>query len=616
MNYQTLQEKAEMWNCSVRRIQQLCKEGAIPGAMKEGRNWIIPENTESPVRGTAKSKAGKTNRLPLPVGISGYIEAVTKYYYVDKTLLIRDFIDALPKVSLFTRPRRFGKTLNMDMLRVFFEKTEQDTSVYFKDKAIWNCGQQYREMQGSYPVIYLSFKDVKYPNWAEALRNLSGILQTEYARHSELMDSVACHAVDKEYYHKIIAGTTDEVDLSNGLGKLSAMLCKHYGTPAVIIIDEYDTPIQQGYTHGYYNEVVSFIRNLFSSGFKDNNNLAYGFLTGILRVAKESIFSGMNNLKVNTLMDDRFSQYFGFTKKEVREMLAYYGQAEKYDEACSWYDGYRFGNSEIFNPWSVINYVDEGCTPKAFWQSTGSNEIIGDIIANAAPEITEKLRLLMQGQDITVSVDTDVIYPEIQDRPNSIFSFLLITGYLKSTEMLLQVDGSFMCKLAIPNKEIALVYAREIISRLPIWGVESTAHEIQQAVFEADIDKLQKSLRKYLLSTISVYDTGSEAFYQGLMIGLCAILNNRYLVRSNRESGTGRYDIQLQPVFKSFPGFIFELKASKNPGEDLDTLAQTALDQIIQKDYSHEMREEGIQSVIFIGIAFRGKDIAVKTMES
>ena len=444
MRYLTINEAASAYGLTARRLQQLCKSGAISGAKKEGRSWLIPED--------ALLGKASTARLPLPVGISQYAEAVTHYYYVDKTLLIRDFLDALPVVSLFTRPRRFGKTLNMDMLRVFFEKTDHDTSVYFRDKAIWACGPKYRSHQGQYPVIYLSFKDVKYPTWAQALRDIRSNIRNEFARHLELADSPACNPVELAYYQAMLHDEVDEVELARSLAMLSAMLKKHYGRGAVIIIDEYDTPIQQGFVSGYYDEVIGLIRNLFSGAFKDNPALAYGFMTGILRVAKESIFSGLNNLKVNTILDSRYSEYFGFTRQDVLELLAYYGKAEKMDEVCRWYDGYRFGNSEIFNPWSVINYLDEDCTAKAYWQSTGSNDVIGDIIANATPEISDNLRRLMQGETFSAFVDTDVIYPEIRRNPSSVYSFLLVTGYLKSSATVLQEDGYTMCSLSIPNR--------------------------------------------------------------------------------------------------------------------------------------------------------------------
>lgn len=610
MKYLSIQEAVEHWGVSPRRVQQLCKSGAIDGAVKEGRSWRIPDQAQPPVRVKAVERP---HTLPLPVGISGYVEAVTRYYYIDKTLLIRDFIDALPKVSLFTRPRRFGKTLNMDMLRVFFEQSAQDTSIYFQDKAIWACGDYYRSFQGKYPVIYLSFKDVKYASWENALKDIAAIIRSEFARHDELLESATYNAVEKQAFQAIINGQADEVALSRSLSLLSAMLHKHYGIETVIIIDEYDTPIQQGYASGYYDQVIAFVRNLFSGAFKDNPDLAYGFMTGILHVAKESIFSGMNNLKVNTIMDDRYSAYFGFSKEEVAQMLAHYGHADKLGEVCEWYDGYQFGSAEIFNPWSVINYVDENCYPKAFWQSTGSNEIIGDIIAAATPEITENLRRLMQGETVTTYVDTGVIYPEVKKNPSSIYSFLLVAGYLRCTEIIPQNDGNFMCRVSIPNKEIAFVYAKEIISRLLPERGESTAAAIQQAIFERNTEALQKHLSAYLMETISVYDTGSEAFYQGLMIGLCAILNNRYTVRSNRESGLGRFDIQLCPLDKGLPGLIFELKASKKGSESLDRLAADALRQIDEKRYETEMRVVGIQEILKIGIAFRGKEISIKS---
>ena len=357
------------------------------------------------------------------------------------------------------------------------------------------------------------------------------------------------------------------------------MLHKHYQMETVIIIDEYDTPIQQGYSNGYYKEVVSFIRNLFSGAFKDNASLAYGFLTGILRVAKESVFSGLNNLKVNSIMDDRYSEYFGFTKLEVSELLSYYNNSEKLDEVCEWYDGYRFGHQEIFNPWSVVNYVDDNCYPKAFWQATGSNEIIGDILSAASPEVTKNLRLLMQGEQIATYIDTDVIYPDLKRNQSSIYSFLLVAGYLKNTEIVPQNDGNFMSRVSIPNREISFVYAKEVISRIGGSVTESTATAIQQAIFEKDVDKLKQHIETYLIQTISYYDKASEAVYQGLMIGLCAILNNRYSVESNRESGDGRFDIQLKPHGDGLPGFVFELKWTKDIDEDLDKLAKSALKQ-------------------------------------
>ena len=607
MKYLSISEASKLWGVTPRRIQQLCKSGELPGAVKQGRAWRIPD---SAAIGSRNRETARKGLLPLPIGVASYVEAVENYYYVDKTLLIRDFIDALPKVSLFTRPRRFGKTLNMDMLRVFFEKTDADTSIYFQDKAIWRCGEYYRAFQGRYPVIYLSFKDVKFSSWPDARKDMENCLRAEFARHAELENSERCHAVERDYYKRMLDGSIGEVDLPRALAVLSAMLHKHHQTETVIIIDEYDTPIQQGYANGYYKDVVGFIRNLFSGAFKDNASLAYGFLTGILRVAKESVFSRMNNLKVNSIMDDRYSAYFGFTKAEVAELLSYYGKSEKLDEVCEWYDGYRFGHQDIFNPWSVVNYVDDNCYPKAFWQATGSNEIIGEILSAASPEVTENLRRLMQGERLATYIDTDVIYPDLKRNPSSIYSFLLVAGYLKNAEIVPQNDGNFMCRVSIPNKEISFVYAKEVISRIGGSAAESTAAAIQQAIFEKDVRKLQRHIENYLIQTVSVYDKASEAFYQGLMIGLCAILNNRYSVKSNRESGDGRFDIQLKPLDDELPGFVFELKWTKDTGEDLGQLAQSALEQIRDRRYTAEMCAEGVAEIISVGLAFCGKNVA------
>lgn len=608
MLYISADEAARKWNISVRRVQQMCKSGEIPGAVKEGRSWVLPEDVQQPVRKTLKTSRAL---LPLPVGISSYVEAVSNYYYVDKTLLIRDFVDTLPKVSLFTRPRRFGKTLNMDMLRVFFEKTEEDTSCWFKDKKIWSCGEAYRKHQGRYPVIFLTFKDVKYSTWENALSDISEIIRMEYSRHAELRESGKCTEYEKSFYAKIISGDAEEVELARSLSVLSAMLHKHAGMPAVIIIDEYDTPIQQGHEAGYYKEVIGFIRNLFSGAFKDNPHLAYGFLTGILRVAKESIFSGMNNLKVNTIMDDRFSAYFGFTENEVEEMLAYYGCPEKMPEAKSWYDGYRFGNSDVFNPWSIINYADEHFFPKTFWQSTGNNAIIGDILKTATPETMESLKKLLQGGQVTTYVDTGVIYPEILHNPSSIYSFLLMTGYLKNDGISPQSDGNYICNVSIPNREISYVYEKEILTRWGIPETESTAARIQQAFYEQDEAKLAKCIEEYLRQTVSFFDTTDEIFYQGLVLGFIAILNNRYFVRSNRESGEGRFDIQLIPKNNSLPGILMELKVSKDENADLRKLAEDALLQIEQNRYETEMLSQGIKNIFQYGVAFRKKDVEI-----
>lgn len=599
MNYISCESAAKKIGVSTRRIQQMCKQKEIVGAIKDGRNWLIPDN------------AILSPKKPLPIGVSDFKSATTNYYYVDKTLLIRDFLNAIPMVSLFTRPRRFGKTLNMDMLRVFFEKTPEDTSIYFKDKYIWQCGDYYTKHQGQYPVIFLSFKDVKCSSWQETFQKISKLISLEFMRHNELESSSVLSSYEKEQYHRFASENINEVDCQMGLQLLSLLLHKHYDKECVIIIDEYDTPIQQGHLCDFYNEIVDFMRNFFSGGLKDNPHLAFGFLTGILRIAKESIFSGMNNLKTNSILDNNYSSYFGFTNEEVREMLAYYDYdyEDKYQEICEWYDGYRFGNSEIFNPWSVINYISDQCFPKAFWQSTGSNDIIGEIIGTATPEINENLYKLFCGNTVTTYVDTSVIYPEVQNNPNSIYSFLLVAGYLKVAEIYPQNDGNYMCDVAIPNKEILYAYEKEVLNRTNQNNVSISIH---QAIFSKDTSKLQSLLEDFMLKSISTMDGASEAFYHGMMLGLCAVLGSQFKVRSNRESGLGRFDIELLPMVKGIPGFIFEFKHTKDINVDLDSLANSALKQIEDMKYDTELNDFGVKDIVKIGIAFRQKSAVVK----
>lgn len=601
MKYLSCSDVSKSMGFSIRRIQQMCKNGELPGAIKEGRKWLIPDETIH-MNHFAKNKS-------LPIGVSDFKLATTGYYYVDKTLMIRDFLDKKPMVSLFTRPRRFGKTLNMDMLRVFFEKTNEDTSVYFKDKQIWQCGDYYTKHQGQYPVIFLTFKDVKSMTWEETFQKIRRLISLEFIRHNELETSSALTSYEKEQYHLLAGDSGDEVDCQMGLQLLSLLLHKHYGRECIIIIDEYDTPIQQGHTCNFYPEIVNFMRNFFSGGLKDNPHLAFGFLTGILRVAKESIFSGMNNLKTYSILDDGYSSYFGFTEKEVKDMLQYYGKDDKYNELSEWYDGYRFGNTEIFNPWSVINYISDNCFPKAFWQSTGSNEIIGEIIQTATPEITKDLYKLLCGEKIATYIDTGVIYPEVQNNPYSIYSFLLVAGYLKVANIYPQSDGNFMCDVAIPNKEITFVYEKEVLNRT---NQNSLAISISQAIFSKDTQKLQALLEDFMVKSISSIDGANESFYHGMMLGLCAILGNRYKIRSNRESGLGRFDIQLMPLAKGMPGFIFEFKHTKDEHTDLSALADSALQQIEAKKYDTELRDNGVNLIISIGIAFRGKSAVVR----
>ncbi|MBQ2987443.1 MAG: AAA family ATPase [Tyzzerella sp.] len=553
-----------------------------------------------------------TKRRPLPIGVTDFRTLSSKFSYVDKTLLIKEILEQETTVTLFTRPRRFGKTSNMDMLRVFFEKTEDDTSVYFKDKKIWRCGEDYRKHQGQYPVIFLTFKDVKYATWEDNINCLKFILATEFNRHQELFESDKCDKFEKRYYKKVAYGEATEIELAQALLFLSRMLAKHHGKKAFIMIDEYDTPIQQGHMRGYYDQAVTFMRNFLSIGLKDNHYLAYGFLTGILRVAKESIFSSLNNVKVNSVLDDQYSEFFGFTPEEVQQLVVYYGVPEKYEEICEWYDGYRFGQTDIFNPWSVIGYLDNQCKPQAYWVSTAKNDVIGEILTKVSNETRKELHMLLQGQSVCTQVDTSVIYPELQDDSASVYSFLLVSGYLKVVKKHL-INGEYICEVAIPNIELFSVFRKEILSKMKHVIPPSTVMKIHEALYKNDAEGLQRELHKLLLQTVSYNDAASENFYHGFVLGLCAMLDNRYYVTSNRESGEGRFDIGLMPRQLELPGILMELKSAKSMTEELKELAQKALEQIESKKYDEDMKMQGVHEIYKYGVAFCGKDVEVVT---
>ena len=551
-------------------------------------------------------------KLPVPIGRTDYKKICEHNYYVDKTLLVRDILDEGADIVLFTRPRRFGKTLNMDMLRTFFEKTDVDTSKYFIDKKIWQQGVEYTKLQGTYPVIFLSLKDIKAKDWHTAFELFKNIIENEYARHQELEKSEELSVKDARFYQKIINGTATEADFMLSLQALSRMLHAKYKKAPVIIIDEYDTPIQEGYMNGYYAEAVGFIRNFFSAALKDNPHNTLSILTGILRIAKESIFSGLNNIRIFSVLDRKFSSYFGFTTEEIKAMAAYYTAADKVEELQEWYDGYKFGLTEIYNPWSVLNYFSNDCKAMPYWVQTSANTIIHEILKSYNISTYENLNRLLGGSSVESIIETNIIYPRLREPQTDILGFLLMTGYLKSTKTMLNEDGAYICELSIPNKEIKTIYRKEILALLTENVGESTVNALQNALVSKNVLKLREALSRFMVSTISYYDGLQENYYHGLMLGLLAVFEHTYYVRSNRESGDGRYDIQLEPKRLDLPGIIIEIKAGANSEkEELLKLAKLALSQINSKKYATELFERGITTVYKYGIAFCKKAVEV-----
>ena len=550
-------------------------------------------------------------KLRLPIGSTNYKEVCTHYYYLDKTLLIKDVLDDGAKILLLTRPRRFGKTLNMDMLRTFFEKTDEDTSSYFKNKKIWQQGEAYTREQGKYPVIYLSLKDIKSSEWETAFGLLKLVIASEFSRHRELDDSTKIAEEDSSFYKKIVNGTAAKEDYMMSLRRLSQMLQAYYELPVVIIIDEYDTPIQEGYVNGYYAQSVEFIRNFFSAALKDNPYVKLSVMTGILRVAKESIFSGLNNVRVYSVLDKRFSSYFGFTSAEVQTMAEYYEAEAKLPEIKQWYDGYKFGKHEIYNPWSVANYFNRDFTARPYWTETSENSVVHKLLQRPDNTTYENLKNLLSGSYIQSVVKTNIIYPSLNDPQTDVFGFLLMTGYLKATEMGLGERNSYICKLEIPNKEIEGIYWDEVLRVQEESVGEDTILQLQAAFLTKDCKALQGALSNYLLKTSSFYDGLKENYYHGLLLGLMAVLIQSHKPLSNRESGYGRYDIELVPKNFSTPGIIIELKAAKSAQENLQVLAEDALEQIEQKRYDTDLLAEGVTDIYKYGIAFYKKNVEI-----
>ena len=603
---------AAMLHMTTRRVVGLCHEGKLIGAIQDGRNWKIPEES---VRAYMGDLGIGDSLLPCAVGNTSYVEISSECYYVDKTLLIRDLIDDHNKVTLFTRPRRFGKTLAINMLKTFFEKANEDTSRYFVDKKIWTCGQRYQSLQGTYPVITLTFKDVKFDNWQDSLEAIRLVLKDEFKRHSELSASNALGTDDKDYLARMEKGTLTDVEYSRALLNLTRMLAAHHGRNVVILIDEYDTPIQQGYTGGFYQDVIAFMRNFLSGGLKDNPSLAFGVLTGIMRVSKENLFSGLNNLTVNTVLDDKYSSYFGFTGDEVKEMADYYSKSDGMQEIRKWYDGYRFGNSEIYNPWSVTSYFANNGQAKAFWANTSDNEIIREVLQELTPEVSDELTRIMQDEEIHAALNMEVVYPKIADGVDTIFSFLLLAGYLTLSSAPEETEYGTFATLKIPNMEIRRVYNTEVLGWMRTRSSGGVISDIEKAIYLGDGKRLEKALRNYMISCISSFDGASEGFYHGMVLGLVASLSSRYHIRSNRESGDGRFDLQMEPKEKMLPGIIMEFKSvPASEKKDLSVIAEEAIAQIDRQNYTQELEERGVRKIVKYGIAFSGKFVEVKTV--
>ena len=554
----------------------------------------------------------KMKRKPMPVGISDFRKLITGgYYFVDKSDFIREIIETGAEVILLPRPRRFGKTLNMDMLRVFFEKDRPDTKPLFQGLSV-EKEECFALHHGKYPVISLTLKDVKQPDWASCLENMKTVVGQEYSRHRCLMDGDLLFPEEKVRFEKILNGSAHVTDYESSLKFLSEFLHRHHSQPPVILIDEYDTPLHAGYNKGYYEEVVGFMRNFLSGGLKDNPHLFKGVLTGILRVAKESIFSGLNNPGVYTILTGKFSESFGFTETEVRQMLGDYGMESLYDRVSFWYDGYVFGKTVIYNPWSVICFLDSGGDEKPYWINTGDTSLIDRLVTGGGKEIRDEIGRLLEGQTVERPIYESIVMRDLDVRDDLLWSFLLFSGYLKTAG-----DPVYrnVRPLAVPNEEVKQAY-EEMVIRWFSEKIESNCLlDMIRGLETGDAVLFERVLRKVVMQIMSFHDLDhkAEKVYHALVLGMLVWMSGKYDIRSNRESGYGRFDIMLKPKDTKKTGIVIEFKMVDGTEEDAyKEVLEEAMKQITDRKYATELTAAGVTDILEIAVAFRGKELWVK----
>lgn len=585
----------------------------------------------------------RTGRKMLPIGRDGFVPAAQGSVVVDKTMLIADVLDSGYAVTLFCRPRRFGKTLNMTMMRAFFEMPNPsdpasgDCVPLFEGTEIWEAEDgRYRASQGAYPVVYASFNTVKKLDWETAYAAIRNVIAAEYGRHAYLAESPALDEVERRLFTAMREGAASDGDYRDSLAILCRFLYKHHGQQVVLLVDEYDAPVMAGYTNGYYREVVDFLKGWLTGALKDGGAaLAFACLTGVQRIAKESIFSDLNNLAVSTPLTTRFDERYGFTDTEVSALAVYLGYPGCMDEARSWYDGYRFGAVDVYNPWSVLNYFDQGCAPDVYWGNTSSNSVVGDAVAHAGSSTLGKLyELLEPGGTVSASLELGCVFPDVGVREGALWSMLYLAGYLTTDLTALPNDNRLRRPLRVPNKEVSRLFRSEIIERFTREaGGDERLVALHEALVAGDAAALSEELTAVMETSPSVRDLVSENSVHMLLTGLLFGVAGYGNPISNRESGRGYYDLRLEPL-NLVPGdpegyyaaairplitvevkFLKSAEASDNPAiccelnERLDVLAYEALQQIAEKGYDDGPLPAGAQGRLRWGVAFCGKRV-------
>lgn len=557
----------------------------------------------------------------LPLGIEFFkTMRENDYYYADKTMMIRELSGKRGSTNLFTRPRRFGKTLTLNMLKTFYEQEIDvqgnvvDNRYYFDGLKIMDAGEKYLDGMGRYPVIWMTMKSAKQPDFDAAYHFIKNEIISEYERHSYVLNSEMLTSAQKDTYQKILTGTAETSNYAGALKLLSECLCLYHGRKTIILIDEYDVPLENAYFCGFYEQMVSFIRSLMESALKTNESLEFAVITGCLRISKESIFTGLNNLNVVSILNDDFAEYFGFVQSEVEELLCHYGLEGRMEEVKQWYDGYLFGQTKVYNPWSMINYVNGIVNakipyPRPYWANTSSNNIVKEVIERADRSAQGEIEGLMNGGTITKPIHEDITYADIYKSQDNLWNFLFFTGYLRAEQM--HFDGSsIQLTMSMPNREIRYIYQNNVLEwfRRKVKTVDFT--KLYETILSGDAEGFEKAINRQLKGGISYYDVG-EAFYHGFMLGILGGMKD-YAISSNREAGDGRADLVLKPLYEEDVSVIMEFKYVKNIRE-LDTGCDAALRQIEEKNYMDALTEDGYCNILKYGICFYKKTCKVKS---
>jgi len=542
----------------------------------------------------------------VPVGIEDFERIIREeYYYVDKTMLIEELLINRAPVTLFTRPRRFGKTLNMSMIKYFFDvKNKEENKKLFENLKIYSS--EYMSEQGKYPVIFISLKDLKGDTWEECLKRLKLFIFDLYAEFEYIREKM--NEWDKRKFEKVLYEKED-ADYIMSLKFLADSLYKYHGEKVIILIDEYDAPIINAFDKGYYNEAINFFQTFYSSALKTNNSLKYGILTGITRIIKEGIFSGLNNLKIDTILNKKYSEYFGLLESEVIEMLDYFGMKYKIEEVKEWYNGYLFGESEVYNPWSIVNYIDNG-EIKAYWANVSGNTLLENMLNHAGESVYDDLKRFTDGESIEKYISDGTTIKSLLSNDDEIWQLLLYSGYLTKAENQEKEVDSNIYNLKIPNKEIRKYFGNMFLNRF--FGTEVKTNTLIKALESGDIKKFEKTLGEIMINMLSHFDLDKEMekIYQVFMIGLVGFLMGKYEIISNDESGYGRYDLAMIPIKSNEKAYLMEFKISKTK-KGMEERAQKALKQIDEKKYDTKLKARGIKNILKIGIAFYGKEVKV-----